>query len=359
MPHKLTYSYRFFIADALWNVVLALNVYLTLFKKYGSAELKALEWRYHLLCYGTPFIVALVYCFVETQGRGKIYGPAQLWCWISGDWAFLRLVTFYVPAWICIIVSFTLYILAGREIFRKREELRAFRQPSRASVEEPFSGSKTTEVSVTSELAGIRVPEKSANPFDANPHSVDNPYHHYSTPAAGYEQYSTTINSSPPSTAFDPSPRTSSHSTPAYKRYHAALEANAAAWRYTKVAILFFVSLCVTWVPSSINRIYDLAHPDGVSYSLNFISAIVLPLMGFWNGVIYFATTRAVCIHLFWELVERWAPRRKERTRSPRVMSEARYSSAATVRGSMRIGSVTDSLTGFAKEGRGGGDGIV
>ena len=78
---------------------MACNVYLTLFKKYNAQQLKALEWRYHLLCYGAPFVVALAYCFVDTQNKGKIYGPAQLWCWIAGDWAFLRLVTFYVPAW--------------------------------------------------------------------------------------------------------------------------------------------------------------------------------------------------------------------------------------------------------------------
>lgn len=90
---------RFFLADALFNLAMAINVYLTLFKKYNAQQLKALEWRYLLLCYGAPFIIALVYCFVETQGRGKIYGPAQLWCWVSGGWAFLRLVTFYVPAW--------------------------------------------------------------------------------------------------------------------------------------------------------------------------------------------------------------------------------------------------------------------
>ncbi|KAL8710778.1 MAG: hypothetical protein Q9225_007238 [Loekoesia sp. 1 TL-2023] len=331
---------------------MACNVYLTLFKKYNAQQLKALEWRYHLLCYGSPFIIALAYCFVDTQGRGKIYGPAQLWCWISGNWAFLRLVTFYVPAWICILVSFTLYIMAGREIFRKREELRAFRQPSRASVEEPFSGSKTTEVSVTSELAAFKIPNPPPNCFDAARPSTDNnnnPHHNKSTatscpPNTGYEQYTTTINSSPPSSAaFDPSPRTSSHSTSAYKRYRAGLEANAAAWRYTKVALLFFVSLCVTWIPSSINRVYDLAHPNRVSYPLNFVSAIVLPLMGFWNGVIYFATTRAVCISLFWDLVERWAPRKKTTSRK---MAEAREMGR-----SKNGGSATDSLTGLARSG--------
>lgn len=78
---------------------MAINVYLNVFKKYNAQQLKALEWRYHLLCYGTPFIIALIFCFVATQGRGKMYGPAQLWCWISSEWAFMRIALFYAPAW--------------------------------------------------------------------------------------------------------------------------------------------------------------------------------------------------------------------------------------------------------------------
>lgn len=69
---------RFLPADALWNLAMAINVYLTLFRKYNSQQLKALEWRYHLMAYGVPFIVALVYIFVGTRERGHIYGPATV-----------------------------------------------------------------------------------------------------------------------------------------------------------------------------------------------------------------------------------------------------------------------------------------
>ncbi|KAF3035612.1 hypothetical protein E8E11_003040 [Didymella keratinophila] len=59
------------------------------------------------------------------------------------------------------------------------------------------------------------------------------------------------------------------------------------AFRYFKSALLLCVALVVVWVPSSINRLYQLAHPDHPSYALNFISALVLPTQGFWNAVIY------------------------------------------------------------------------
>jgi len=68
----------FLPADALWNLAMAINVYMTLFRKYNAKQLKALEWRYHAMCYGLPFIVALVYLFIETPARGKMYGPATV-----------------------------------------------------------------------------------------------------------------------------------------------------------------------------------------------------------------------------------------------------------------------------------------
>lgn len=69
---------RFLPADALWNLAMAINVYLTLFKKYNAQQLKALEWRYHAMCYGGPLFVAVVYIFINTPERGRIYGPATV-----------------------------------------------------------------------------------------------------------------------------------------------------------------------------------------------------------------------------------------------------------------------------------------
>ena len=74
----LTMFASFLPADALWNLAMAINVYLTLFKKYNAQQLKALEWRYHLMCYGAPLLVAVVYLFVDTPDRGRIYGPATV-----------------------------------------------------------------------------------------------------------------------------------------------------------------------------------------------------------------------------------------------------------------------------------------
>lgn len=71
--HKLC---RFVPADALWNLAMAINVYLTLFKKYNAHALKAQEWKYFLLCYGCTFLIAFALLFVNDSSRGKAYGSA-------------------------------------------------------------------------------------------------------------------------------------------------------------------------------------------------------------------------------------------------------------------------------------------
>ena len=63
-------------ADALWIFAMACNVYLTIFQKYNAQDLRLLEWRYLLLCYGIPFIPAEAYFFIRSNARGKIYGSA-------------------------------------------------------------------------------------------------------------------------------------------------------------------------------------------------------------------------------------------------------------------------------------------
>ncbi|KMU76126.1 hypothetical protein CISG_05494 [Coccidioides immitis RMSCC 3703] len=63
-------------ADALWNLCIAWNVYLILFRHYGLPELRRLEWRYFILCYGLEFVPAMVFLFIETESKGRVYGDA-------------------------------------------------------------------------------------------------------------------------------------------------------------------------------------------------------------------------------------------------------------------------------------------
>lgn len=71
--------------------------------------------------------------------------------------------------------------------------------------------------------------------------------------ARGYDQYSVTIGSTPMSPTMEMSSITVVKSggggvEKVKNNRSRANDANAAAWGYTKVALLFFVSLLITWV---------------------------------------------------------------------------------------------------------------
>lgn len=79
-----------------------------------------------------------------------------------------------------------------------------------------------------------------------------------------------------------------------------ATNPNKAALKYCKCALLFFIALIITWVPSTVNRIYNIIRPNNVVFGLNLAAALVLPLQGFWNAVIYIATS-TFAVNSLWE----------------------------------------------------------
>lgn len=62
---------------------------------------------------------------------------------------------------------------------------------------------------------------------------------------------------------------------------------------YLRTSLLFAISVLVTWIPSSLNRIHGWL--DGTSpYEYHVATAAVLPLQGLWNFLIFFVTSWAV-----------------------------------------------------------------
>jgi hypothetical protein len=55
---------------------MAINVYLSIFRRYNESQLRTLEWRYMTACYGISFIPAFVLLFIKSKARGKVYGSA-------------------------------------------------------------------------------------------------------------------------------------------------------------------------------------------------------------------------------------------------------------------------------------------
>lgn len=60
---------------------------------------------------------------------------------------------------------------------------------------------------------------------------------------------------------------------------------------YLRTSFIFAFAVLITWIPSSINRLYSLTHDNKVSFQWSVASGCVLPLQGVWNAIIYFTTS--------------------------------------------------------------------
>lgn len=85
--------------DCYWSFFMAINVYLVFFRGYNTHQLRKLDIWYLVACYGLSFIPAFVFLFVSTKDRGRVYGSAVVWCWISERWGWMRLVFLYGVVW--------------------------------------------------------------------------------------------------------------------------------------------------------------------------------------------------------------------------------------------------------------------
>ncbi|QQK42952.1 CAMP receptor-like protein, putative [Penicillium digitatum] len=240
----------FMPADALWTFAMACNVYLTFFHKYDSEQLRRLEWKYVLCCYGVPFVPAFAYFFIQTQAQGRIYGSAILWCWISVQWSFLRIAIFYGPVWLIISLTFAIYLRAGTVIYQKRRQLRNLGGIESDMVpESPFA--MLTGIHVTREIA-CSTPERQSLSEGAARGLPSNAFRAYSVTIEGGNTTSTLQGSS---TNIGPGSLQQGSSSKAVRpdavdsqRRSTSTEASSATWAYTKYAMLFFIALLVTWV---------------------------------------------------------------------------------------------------------------
>ncbi|KAH8585788.1 hypothetical protein B0O99DRAFT_748786 [Bisporella sp. PMI_857] len=275
----------FMPADVLWSLAMAINVYLAIFHQYNATSLMKLNRIYFLICYGLPFVPAFVCLFIGSKVRGKIYGDATLWCWISTDWATLRITAFYAPIWIVMLTTIVIYILVGNMIFKKRREIRSLSYGDKrfnGRNNRLFGRINTTKVQISSNIRQGKGSYGSLVYKELSPPDT----------VAMRDRYSISISGPPPDPESQPSRSSYMQATDSRFRRGGL---DSVTYAYTKCAVLFAVSLLITWVPSSANRVYSLVARGTVSYPLNAFSALVLPLQGFWNSIIYFATSIAAC----------------------------------------------------------------
>ena len=151
---------------------------------------------------------------------------------------------------VCIIAAFTIYVMAGQELFKKRHQLRAFNVPSD---EQNFPRYKPSDIHVTTDFAAVPMGKVDGASTPTNGKADTRS----SSTSKSYDRYTVNISSVP----FKSRPsifHNSSTMSTQQRRHKAAMEANRAAFGYTKVALLFFVSLLVTWVSKAPSPHIDL-----------------------------------------------------------------------------------------------------
>ncbi|KAJ5176164.1 uncharacterized protein N7482_002041 [Penicillium canariense] len=246
-------------ADAFWSLCMALNIYLTCFRRYDMTMLRKLEWRYFLFSYGAPFISAFIYLFIETSAKGKVYGSAFIWCWVTVEWRGLYLAVSYVPIWIANILTIGIFVWTGREIIKSRRQLHRVISDTSATEDRPDGTSRSSErrLMPTQDVRGdfaCQNTSQSGKPLILLT----------STYVSESERLSWIMSGTSIS--------------------------QAVVWPYAKRAILFFASMVITWAPCTVNRLYSYANPGHPSFALNYSQALLLPLQGFWNSCIYMST---------------------------------------------------------------------
>ncbi|KAK2801200.1 hypothetical protein FQN51_005515 [Onygenales sp. PD_10] len=354
----------------------------------------------------------------------RIYGRANMWCWIKPEWNAFRMGFFYGPVWFMIIVTMSILIYAGKEVISNQQQIRkisannlkepnkfplgmvpnyTLQQDSRSTEPQTlstlsndakdaatngFSSSNKTERevsprdtlsfdgrvtqpnldspsrSVTFDMSAVNdIPNR--GPSRSNSNAQLQPYsRRLSAPATltpttpvtpasrrlapvaiqqpmpspndtayiedtasptneediadAQRPYESDIEAVPTSTcastSLEPmrsssqnqSQSQSQSSTKSFLHRQSSIERHNATYMYTKRVSLFFISLLVTWAPSTMNRIYLIVHPERPSFGLSYAASLVLPLQGFWNFVVYTGTSIDAIRALYAMYKTRW-----------------------------------------------------
>ncbi|KAK1987331.1 G-protein coupled receptor [Colletotrichum cereale] len=324
----------FMQSDPWWSFAMAINVYLVFFAGASPASFRRYLWVYCVVCFGFPLIPALVCLFLRPRSpTDYIYGDATLWCWINRRWVDLRIFTYYIPIWFCVLGSCLIYFAVGYHVFHHRNQLhnltfsnaeRGARDMNcsdeRDSAEKVFYLSREgvrddfrlvdTHQNLTSRtdfygtaVTEVQIATMIPRPWIAHlpPTAIakgaadDQPRHQRSwrtseddgSPSPRFE---TTCTSDP----RPPKPRNSIFQRiGAFRaKFSSRLQRlDPVKLAYLRTSFIFAISVLVTWTPSSINRIFNMVNRDESNFGMAVASATVLPLQGVWNAVIFFMTS--------------------------------------------------------------------
>lgn len=159
-----------------------------------------------------------------------------------------------------------------------------------------FYGTVTTEVQVTHTLADSVPPEPQPAYIPRNTRHVSFDSPEPEIQPSSDNQYYSTVTTAPQEAPPPP---------PLFQRFMTTVTTITSQFRvgdpikraYLRTSFLFALSVLVTWIPSSLNRIHGWLD-GGSPYEFHVATAAVLPLQGLWNGIIFFVTS--------WRSIKAW-----------------------------------------------------
>ncbi|KAL1896859.1 hypothetical protein Sste5346_004493 [Sporothrix stenoceras] len=293
------------LADVLWTLAMAIDVFLIVFYQYDANALRRLEIKYIGGITALTFVPAFVFLFVKTADKGHMYGSVTLWCAIAPDWVLFRIIFYYAPIWIVIGIVFILYCMVGWRIVKGKRALQSvesdvipldLQQAAEKDDDDDHSTNNTIGLAVSSPKRALGAHTSIHGGIDAaSPSSSSHPATH---PGKAWSRDGTESVSplrpvddfgSPnqyPSSPYQQSPG----SSPSFNTHKWQANRSALSLRqYLLMPVMFFVVLMAIWVTPSTNRVLSFVEPSFVSYPLYVAVGATGSLRGFWNGIVFLA----------------------------------------------------------------------
>ncbi|KAM5357343.1 hypothetical protein ACJZ2D_016366 [Fusarium nematophilum] len=273
----------FMQSDAWWSLGMSFNTFLVVSGRTNPNTFS--KWKYSMVCFGGPFITGFTLFFISDPNRGPVYGATAIWCWIREDWASIRVFTSYIFVWICIIGSLILNTIVGYRIFHARNQIRHFTdsQSQRSAIdnqglEHPII---VTEVSIAHSPASDiakPMPIRTNSAWQSLETSQNEQSNRYSSTITSHKNNVTKTQGIVNTT----------------RRVISSFRLQDPIKRaYLRITFMFTLSVLVTWVPASINRIRGM-QGIGVPYPYQVVMVAIMPLQGLWNAIIFFVTSQDV-----------------------------------------------------------------
>ncbi|KAM3479010.1 hypothetical protein MY8738_005688 [Beauveria namnaoensis] len=262
----------FMQADPWWSCAMACNVFLVFFCNVDPAMFTRYIWAYCVICFGGPLIPAIALISIKDRSRGPVFGDATHRNRLRG------------ARFQSLDKSGRLSSVQTTDVDDSAEEFR----PARTGC----YGIAVTEVHVETDLS----------PCDDQGHLIQQSPTHVATvssSAAHVIETTHTLHTMDSIARTSVSAAQRSNKTSFSQQITRLKETATSRLRrldpvkmaYLRTSFIFGFTVLVTWIPSSVNRVYSIANDGHINFTLSAVSGTVLPLQGVMNALIYFTTS--------------------------------------------------------------------